>query len=105
MTGIAGRYMSIERGAKACSAPSKTRSSKCRKPLTGRASCAITVDQTSVAGERLGLAARRSGLGLGGLGCGIKTREDIGASECSEMGLDSKAAKESFPSLFERGAV
>src|SRR5678815_237865 len=48
--GSAGRYMSIETGAKACSIPSRNRSSKCRNREMGAVCCAITGEAISVAG-------------------------------------------------------
>src|SRR5690348_14659389 len=54
ITGIAGRYMSMDKGANACRAPSKINSSRWRKRETVRVGCAITRKQTSVAGPRCG---------------------------------------------------
>jgi hypothetical protein len=52
ITGMAGRYMSIDSGAKACSIPSRTSNSKWRKREIGGAGCAVTVELTSLAGTR-----------------------------------------------------
>jgi hypothetical protein len=48
--GMAGRYMSMETGAKACSIPNKNKSSKCRGREMGMVCCAITGEAISVAG-------------------------------------------------------
>src|ERR1700727_1078327 len=42
---MAGKYMSMESGANACSAPNRVSSSRWRKRETGLDSCAITVNR------------------------------------------------------------
>src|SRR5512142_1714263 len=46
--GMAGRYMSIETGAKACNIPSRNRSSRCRNREMGAVCCASTAEVISV---------------------------------------------------------